>query len=100
MGSLIEGRFPLMDAMTVDSEEDQPTYEVPDHASRDELLDFIANASVDLFTAGTSGDLEELDNLQEFLGDCFARFDPPLSREEFEAIHRKSIRTIKQMEKR
>jgi hypothetical protein len=98
MGNLIEGKFPLADA--VGSEENQPTYEVPERASREELSGFIVNASANLFMAAVSADLEDLDDMHDFLEDCFSRFDPPLSRAEFEAIHRKSIRTIKQMEKK
>ena len=97
MGEIIKGTFPLSETSPVDVE--QAIYKVPEHLSRDQIIDLIASASANSHMAFLAGDLDEVEASQEFAEECFSRLDQPFTSPEFEALYRKSIRFIKGMSK-
>jgi hypothetical protein len=74
--------------------------DIPDDASRDQLLDSIADASANAYIALLHGDLPEAEAMQDLVESCLERLEEPITSSELRDLYRKSIRIIKEMEKK
>ena len=97
MGDVITDRFPLVEDL-----EDTVTsvYELPSNISREARLNAVARGLAELFLAGLAGHTADMEDIVDFLTECYSGFNPPVTAAESEFVYRKGIKAIKEREKR